>query len=341
MTDLRALPKVELHRHLDGSVRLETIWDIARNKGIDLGVQHFEELPGRCQVLQPLDNLKQVLDVFWVHQQVLCDYESIRRITLENIEDAWLDGVRLLELRFAPAFMSEGKPWLKGDEILQAVLDGAQEGLARYELELGLIAIGVRDLPHAANQEALEAVLRARASAHPCAFRLVGFDLASNEHGIQPEQFSGLVSQAREAGLAITVHTGEETPPPYVWDNLLVLRPQRIGHGIQSWADPELVAHLREQDIHLEICPSSNYLTRAVASMAEHPVRHLYEAGVSMSINTDDPHVMGIDLVHEYELLAREFGFRMAEFQAINRRALEHSFLPEAQKARARTWLDA
>jgi adenosine deaminase len=198
----------------------------------------------------------------------------------------------------------------------------------------------VRDLPPAANQDALDAVLRARESAHPCAFRLVGYDLASNERGLQPELFRSLVTQAREAGLAITVHTGEETPPSYVWENLRVLQPQRIGHGIQSWADPELVAQLREQDIHLEVCPTSNYLTRAVPSLAEHPIRHLYDAGISISINTDDPHVMGIDLVHEYALLQREFGFSPEEFQAINRRALEHSFLPEAQKARARAWFD-
>lgn len=325
---------MELHRHLDGSVRLSTIWEIAQMQGIDLGISEPAELPEHCQVLRPMGSLKEVLDVFWIHQRVLHNYDAIRRITLENIEDAWLDGVKLLELRFAPAFIAAHKPWLNYDEIVQAVLDGTEEGMKRYDLELGLIAIAVRDLPLSVNQQALDAVLRFKRGSHACADRLVGFDLASTETGIQPAQFQDLVQQARAGGLALTVHTGEETPPPYVWKNLELLQPKRLGHGIQSWGDPLLVSHLLEHDIHLEVCPTSNYLTRAVSSLAEHPIRKLYDAGVSISINTDDAHLMGIDLVHEYELLQNLFGFSEADFKRINRRALEHSFLPEAYKTR-------
>ena len=132
---IKNLPKVQFHLHLDGSVRLNTIWEIAQKDSIDLGVNSIEELAGICQVVKPMDDLQEVLDVFWVHQKVLNSYENIKRIAFENVEDAYNDGVVLQELRFAPTFISEGKEGLSNADIIRGVLDGVMAGMESYPVE--------------------------------------------------------------------------------------------------------------------------------------------------------------------------------------------------------------
>ncbi|MBL4576850.1 MAG: hypothetical protein JKX74_00170, partial [Flavobacteriales bacterium] len=126
---IQALPKVEMHIHLDGSVRLNTIWEIAQTDSIDLGVQSIEELKEICTVVKPMSSLQEVLDVFWVHQKVMNSRENIARVTYENIEDAYRDGVVLLELRFAPTFIAVGKENLSYSDIIEGVLDGVERGM--------------------------------------------------------------------------------------------------------------------------------------------------------------------------------------------------------------------
>ncbi len=333
---IKTLPKVHFHLHLDGSVRLNTIWDIALKDNIDLGVQSIEELKKICQITEPMSSLQEVLDVFWVHQKVLNSYANIKRVTIENIEDAFKDEVVLLELRFAPTFIAAGKQNLSNEDIIRGVLDGVQEGMQKYPVEVGLIAIAVRGLDHEANKRALNDIIKFKDGSHACANRLVGFDLAAGESGTQAEDFLDLVTTAREAGLHITVHSGEDTDAEHVRQTIEVLGAERIGHGIRSWNDDEVIQLIKDRNIHLEISLSSNWLTKTVPSIAEHPIGKFYEAGVSISINTDDAHLMGIDLIHEYELIAENHGLTREDFIKINKDALEHSFLPEDIKGKVR-----
>jgi adenosine deaminase len=159
--------------------------------------------------------------------------------------------------------------------------------------------------------------------------RLVGFDLADSETAAPAEDFVPLVEQARGAGLGITIHSGENTTAAAVRKTLHLFRPGRIGHGIRVWEEPETVERVRRLEVHLEVCPTSNWLTRSVPSREAHPLPGLYRVGVSLSINSDDPRLMDIDLVHEYELCARLYGFGPSDFHAINRAAAQASFLPE------------
>ena len=330
------LPKVQTHVHLDGSVRLNTIWQIAQKDSIDLGVETIQELAAICRVTQPMKNIQEVLDVFWVHQKVLNSYENIRRVTFENIEDAYHDGVKLLELRFGPTFIAAGKPALRNDDIIRGVLDGCQDGMQKYPIEVGLIAIGVRGMDNELNRSALMEVLKFKTSRYPVAERLVGYDLADAETSTEPENFLGLIETARQGGLHITIHSGEDTDAEYVKRSILSLGAERIGHGIKSWGNEEVLNLIKERDIHLELSVTSNWLTRCIESLETHPIKNLYQAGVSISINTDDPHLMGINLVHEYEMIADKFGLTRQDFMKINRDALEHSFLPEAIKSKVR-----
>jgi adenosine deaminase len=330
---LRSLPKVELHRHLDGSVRFPTILDLARRHNLELGGTSVEELRERTRIREPLADLQEVIARFAVIQKVLCSYEALRRVAFENVEDAWRDGVRLLELRFAPGFIAAGKN-LSNEEIIEGVLDGLSDGLERYPIEAGLIGILPRTASPESNRAATADLIRYARGTHRGAERLVGFDLADSETAVPPEDFLPLVEQARAAGLGITVHSGENTSAAAVARTLELFRPSRIGHGIRAWEDPETVERLRRLGVHLEVCLTSNWLTRSVASLEAHPLPGLYRAGVPVSINSDDPWLMDIDLVHEYELAARLYRFGPADFQAINRGAASASFLPPETRRR-------
>jgi adenosine deaminase len=324
---LRRLPKVELHRHLDGSVRAGTIWEIAQEYGIDVGFDSREQVERGAVIRTPMKDLNSVLARFATQQAVLCSREAISRVTYENVEDAWRDGVRLLELRFAPSYIAVGKS-LSNDQIIAGVLDGMLRAAAVWPVEVGLIGILPRSLPMAGNALATEALIRWRKSGAPGAERICGFDLADREADFDPTLFSPLVEQAREAGMGITVHSGEETDARHVARALEVYRPSRIGHGIRCWEDHEVMRRLIEQDVLLEVCPTSNWITSAVRALADHPLPALVREGVPVCINSDDPNLFGIDLVNEYEVCAREYGFGEKEFSAMNRAALLHSFLP-------------
>ena len=329
---LRALPKAELHRHLDGSVRLGTIAELARRHGLDLGVSE-QELSTRARVLTPLAGLEEVIARFAIIQKVLCCYEAIRRVAFENVEDAWRDGVKLAELRFAPPFIAAGKR-LGNDEIIEAVLDGMEEGSARFGIEVALIGILPRTASMEVNRSATADLLACARGTHRGAWRLLGFDLADSETVRPAEAFLPLVQQARQAGLGITIHSGENTSAGQVVNTLRVFGPSRIGHGIQAWKDPEALRLLREGGVTLEVCPTSNWLTHSVPSLEAHPLPLLRRAGVRVTLNSDDPQLMGIDLVHEYALATRLYGFGLADFQECNRDAVQASFLPEELRRR-------
>jgi adenosine deaminase len=329
--DLAGLPKVELHRHLDGSVRISTIHELAQERGVAAG--SLAEQRARAIIERPLASLDAVLACFAEQQAALWSFDAIRRVTFENIEDAWRDGVRLIELRFAPAFIAAGKR-LSNDEIIGAVLAGMRQGMSSWPIEVGLIGILPRRFSREENARATRDLIRWRHSGEPGADRICGFDLADGEDDSDPAAFAALVEQARDAGLGITVHSGENTTPAHVARTLDTLRPSRIGHGIRSWGDNALLERLRREDVLLEISPTSNWITSSVPSLAEHPLPLLHRAGVPVCLNSDDPNLFGIDLVHEYETCAREYGFGVEDFRAMNRAALRHSFLPPQVKAR-------
>ena len=214
------------------------------------------------------------------------------------------------------------------------MLDGVEDGAARYGIEVALIGILPRTAPMEANRAATQALLRYARGSHPGAWRLLGFDLADSETARPPEDFLPLVEQARAAGLGITVHSGENTAPHTCGAPSGCSARGRIGHGIRAWGDEEAIRSLRESEVTLEVCPTSNWLTHSVPSLEAHPLPALRRAGVRVTLNSDDPHLMGIDLVHEYELAARLYGFTAADFLAMNRDAVRASFLPEEARRR-------
>lgn len=324
--ELRKMPKVELHRHIEGSVRFETIRDLARHHQLDLDVASEKELYEKTRIKEPMGSLEEVLDAFETTRLVFCAYEAIKRIAVENIEDAFNDGIRLLELRFAPVFIAHNKN-LAMDEVMEGVIDGISEGMERFDIQVGLIFIIPRGLDMDRHKEATQLFLKYRAGIHKNAGRLCGFDLADSETTTEMSNYTPLVDMVRDHGVGVTVHTGENTDAQHVRDSLEAYSPQRIGHGIKSVQDPDLMEWLTLQPVHFELCPTSNWLTRSVESIEEHPLTEFFKKGIPFSINSDDPHLMNIDLVDEYIIAHNTYGLTGDQLYRLNIDALDYSFL--------------
>jgi adenosine deaminase len=334
--DLRALPKVELHRHLEGAIRLSTILDLSREAGIELPADTPEGLAPYALIREPVTSLEEALKRFAFAQNSIQTYDGIRRIAREAVEDLAAENVRLAELRFSPEFMClpAGLDW---DRSMDAVAGGVQQAARTHDVAVGLVAIFSRDY-------GLESLDRTVAFALRHRDRLVGFDIAGSEVGYPPSTYGEGIRPIRDAGMRLTTHYGESGPPAYVREAIEVLGPERLGHGLSTARDEGVTELVIRTGVTLEMCPTSNVLTRGVARPEEHPARRLLDRGARVTINTDDPGLMGIDLTHEFEVARDALGFQADHFRRVTTNAIEACFLPEHVKADVRRrhfgWLD-
>lgn len=332
--DWRKFRKIELHRHLEGTVRLQTVLDVADEAGVSLPTRNLEELKRHALVLEPMENLAAVLDKFWLVQSVLATPSIIERISYENCKDAFEEGIRVLELRYSPSFINAHHPTLNYDIIHEAIVKGVNraEKELNGRLAVGLIAIISRDQPMEEADKTTDFAINHRKT-------FVGFDLAGDEAGFPCRLFEKFFKKVRQAGLKITVHSGEADVPDsakFVQESIEHLGAQRIGHGVQVAKDRKVADFVKKRDVVLELCPTSNVLTRAVPNIKSHPIKKLMEWGVPVTVNSDDPFLFGIDLTHEYEVLSQELDFSKKDFESLNERALKATFI-DADKA-ARAW---
>ena len=334
----RALPKVELHRHLEGAVRLKTVLDEARRHGIRLplpdGVENdpeklsLEELRQHIIAEQPFADLASLLAIFDRTQAVFCDMETFRRIAREAVEDAAADNIKLLELRYAPSFASMNHQHPFAD-VLDAVEEGVAQGRAAAAsagtpIDVGLICIAVGAMGAEEFERTADFAIERAAS-------FCGFDCAGAEQDLAAfaPYFARVAAEAPTLG--ITCHASEDLIDGVPANALCALRDlgaTRIGHGVQIVRDSTVVDAVAESGALLEISVTSNVLTNAVESAAAHPARALWQRGIPLSICSDDPGIMNITLSDEYELWATTLGFSLDELRATNVYALERSFLP-------------
>lgn len=326
--DLRALPKVDLHRHLEGTIRLSTIIDVYREAGEALPADSPEELAPVAQVLKPMTSLEEVLSFFSIAQGALRSYEAIERIAYEAVEDLATDNVRLAELRFSPDFMCRpaGLDW---DGAMEAVRAGVDRARSQHDVAVGLIAIVSRSYGLESAARTVEFALRHRE-------HLVGFDLADDEAAWPAREFVDVLAPLPETGLPLTAHYGESGGPEYPKEAIELLGVRRLGHGVSVAWSPEVTRLAIERDVILEMCPTSNARTGAVPSIEEHPAGKLLHAGARVTINTDDPGLFGIDLTHELDVARRNLGFDEAELRAVTENAIAGSFLPDGVKRSVR-----
>jgi adenosine deaminase len=335
--DLRTLPKVDLHRHLEGAIRLSTIIDVYREAGEPVPAETPEELAPVAQVLQPMGSLEEVLSFFRVAQGALRSYEAVERITFEAVEDLASDNVRLAELRFSPDFMCRPAQ-LDWDRAMEAVIAGLERARSEHDVAVGLIAIVSRSFGMESARRTVEFALRHRE-------HLVGFDLADDELAWPAREFVEVLAPLREAAVPLTAHYGESGGPEYPQEAIELLGVRRLGHGVSVAWSPDVTRLAIERQVALEMCPTSNARTRAVTSVEEHPARQLLLEGARVTINTDDPGLFGIDLTHELEVARRDLGFDDGDLRAVTENAIAASFLPHSVKENVRQkhfrWLTA
>ena len=325
------LPKVELHCHVEGTVRPATVVELARKNGRSLPTDDPTEL-------YRYDSLNSFLDIFWLVQALIVDREDWARIAYESIVDAAPHGLRYREMFFTPArHLAEG-------QSLASIVAGLSSGIERAERETGVRCRLICDIdrafgPTAGLQLAEQLVALTRSGE---ADAVIGLGMDSTERGIDPRDFAPAFALAGSAGLNLTSHAGEDTGADNIAVALESLEISRIDHGLAIMDDPALVARVAEARIPLTVCPNSNILiANRYASLAEHPFRRMRQAGLLATLNTDDPAMTDLDLGREYRSVAAALEMPWEEMCAVALDGVEAAWLDPGEKAALRAAFEA
>jgi len=321
----RALPKVELHRHLEGSLRLDTMVDIARQHGITLPADVLR-LSTLVQV-QEEDKFtfQNFLSKFNTLRLFYRSPDAIHRITREAIEDAAKDNVRYLELRFTPVALSRAERFPLQD-VIDWVMTSAKDAAKKHNVIVRLIASVNR---HEGTDLAEQV---AWISAEYIEDGIVAMDLAGNEAEFPSQPFYGIFKEAKQAGLHVTIHAGEWGPARHVKEAIEEIGAERIGHGVRVLEDENIVALARERGTAFEVCVTSNYQSGVVNSLDTHPLMSMVEAGLNVTINTDDPSISRITLSHEYYTACKDLQMPQSILKERIMAAAQAGFLAENEK---------
>ena len=318
-------PLVELHRHLDGNVRIETVLDLARQHGLELPAWTVEGLRPHVQITEREPSLLAFIAKFALLRRVMADYDAVRRIVRENLEDAAREGIDYIELRFSPYFMGE-EHGLDTAGVVEAACDALEEARGKIPVKAKLIGIISRHYGPEIGRVELAAAIRCRERG------VVALDLAGDEANFPGELFVRHFAEAREAGLRTVAHAGEAAGASSVRQAVLGLKAERIGHGVRAVEDPAVLDLLAERRVPLEVCPTSNLQTSTVRDYRSHPLPALLRRGLAVTLNTDDPGISGIDLAHEYRVASEELGLSAAELRRLQENAVAAAFLTPEER---------
>jgi adenosine deaminase len=325
---LKEIPKIELHCHLDGSVRPETMYELLVKDGEDLGVKDIKEFEDLVMVKNECKSLKEYLEKFGYPLKVMQNPESIERITYELLEDLSKQNVKYVEIRFAPFLhMEKG---LTFDEVVESVLKGMEKAKGDFKILSNAILICMR---HESVENSLKVV---EYGEKYLGKGVVAVDLAGNEHDFSPELHKGAFELAYNKGYNITIHGGETGIVENIPKSIELLHAKRIGHGIAAIKDDKVIDLLKEKNIFLEMCPISNLQTKAVNSIENYPIREYLKRGVRVTINTDNTTVSNTSLYKEYELLMDKIDFSIEEILKLIDNSVEAAFISEKEKQNLR-----
>ncbi|XP_036447303.1 adenosine deaminase [Colossoma macropomum] len=331
-------PQVELHVHLDGAIRIETIMDVAKRRGIHLPAATVGEMTHLCTLSEP-STLTNFLDKFNEFMHVIAgDREAIKRIAYEFVETKAKEGVVYVEVRYSPHLLANSNvepiPWnqkeddVTPDDVVNLVNQGLKEGERDFKTKARSILCCMRHMPNW-SMDVVELCKKYRNDG------VVAIDLAGDE-SLNCNTYPGHLiayEEALRSGIHRTVHAGEVGPPSVVREAVEVLKAERIGHGYHTVKDPELYQQLLKENMHFEICPISSRLTGACdPDFTKHPLIRFKEDKANFSLNTDDPMIFNSTLNCDYHIVEKYMGFTEDEFVQLNLNAAKSCFLPEKEK---------
>ncbi|MDR3597397.1 adenosine deaminase [Clostridium sp.] len=316
--NLITLPKIELHCHLDGSLRPETIIDIAKNEGIEIPSIGISDI--QREITAPLEckSLDEYLKTFAIPNLVMQSKESLRRITFELFEDAARENVKYMEVRFAPLLHT-----LRGlavEEIIQSVIEGIKDAEGKYDIEGNVILSCMRTMNV---DKAFEVVEKGKKFLGK---GVVGIDLCASEEEGFCETFIEPIKLAKEYGYRVTIHAGETGIGKNVLEAVQLLGAERIGHGVFIKDCDEAYKIVKEREITLEMCPTSNVQTKAVNCFTEHPIYDFHKDGIKVTLNTDNRTVSNTDMTKECSIIIDEFNINYEEYKQIYFNSVEACF---------------
>jgi adenosine deaminase len=323
---LAGLPKIELHRHLEGSLRLTTLCELVRQFGLDLPTDP-DELRPLVQITDDEPSSSNFLSKFAVLRRFFQSPETIKRLTYEVIEDAAQDNIQYLELRFTPMALAKTRGYALHEVTHWALMAVEEARQAFPQIQVELIASVNRHEPVEIAETVTQIAVDHKAD-------IVALDLAGDEANvpIPAETFAKLFEEAHRAGLGITVHAGEWTGAPTVRYAIERLGAERIGHGVRIMEDPDVVALARERGSVFEVCVTSNLQSGVIQRLSDHPLRQMLAQGLKATINTDDPAISDIILTDEYEAAADDIGLTLDQIKATLHTAARAAFLPPAKR---------
>jgi adenosine deaminase len=323
-TALDRLPKVELHCHVEGTMRPSTVVDLADKNGVTLPTRDLD-------LLYRYTSLDSFLSVFWLVQSTLADRGDWARLAYESVADGATHGLAYRETFFTPA------RHLDAGQQLGDIIAGLDEGLAAAEAETGVPVRLICDVDRAYGPKAglalAERLVELRHAGAPGVGRVIGFGMDSTELGVDPVDFVAAFELAGGDGLRRTSHQGEVTPASNIAAGVDVLGCERIDHGLRIMEDPELTRRFAAERIPLTVCPNSNIvIANAYPRLEDHPFRRMREAGLLATLNTDDPALTDLDLGKEYRTAMAAFGYAWDDMVAIALDGVEASWLDEGEK---------
>ncbi|WP_028862764.1 adenosine deaminase [Psychromonas aquimarina] len=319
------LPKIDLHCHLDGSLRPQTLMELAKEQGISLPSDNLDEIRDMMIAPETCQDLPEYLSRFDLPVSVMQVADALEGISFELFEDAANENVKYLEVRFAPQLHT--KQGLSYEEIIEAVVKGMKRAEQQFDIKGNVILSMVKFMPSDTIKPVIDAGVKFLGKG------VAAFDLAGSELDGFSHDYVEYAQYAQEKGYRITIHAGEQGCGQNVYEAVTMLGAERIGHGIAIRDDEQAYLRVKEDQVALETCPSSNVQTKAVPVFAAHPVKEFYQGGIPVTINTDNRTVSNTTMTDEVRKVMEVFGLSVEDYYQIYRQSVEHSFADDAVKA--------
>jgi len=321
---IKQLPKVELHCHLDGSLRVDTIIDLAKKNDIDLPTFNYHRLNELISLKSQKINLEKYIALFDITLSVMQNKNSLERISYELMEDLSKDSVVYAEIRFSPILHTKNR--LTIEDALRSVKIGLEKGSKKFGIKYGIIICGIRSIDPSVSIKLANLAVDYKNNG------VVGFDLAGAEYNYPAKKHKEAFYIIRNNNINTTIHAGEAFGPKSIHQAIHTCGANRIGHGIRLLEDPDLMSFINDHRICLEICLTSNYHTGAVKSLEDHPFKFYYDNGLRVSINTDNRLISGTNLSEEYFLASQLFKLKIEDIREIIIMSMKSAFIPHQIK---------